>query len=149
MNHRLLTLILAAAMATLATVAQVPAQLSTLFDGRYHDNPAATETVISGEPLKPYYLDVFHSLAVKGDPSLAAKIEQAVRTDGARAKWKETVMKGGKLQSGVYELESKRRHRYILYLSTFVDGGDEATVIYLEGKALPGQIKKLIRTISK
>lgn len=149
MNNRLMTLVTALLMTAVTMAAQVPDALSRLFDGRYRDNPSATETVITGEPLKPYSLSLFHSLQIQGDASQAVAIEKAVKADGARAKWKETVMKGGTLQSGVYELDGKRRRRYILYLNTFADGGNDVTVIYLEGKALPEQIKKLIRTISK
>lgn len=128
--------------------AQLPKGLAGLFDGPYLENKNATETIITGNPLKPYSLSLFHSLAVSDNANLALPIEKAVRSDGAKAIWKETVNKGGRLESGVYELPKTKHRRYILYLNSFIGGGNEATVIYLEGKATPQQIKKLIKTIT-
>ncbi len=139
-----------AATATLHARANTPAALEALFNGPYHNHKNATETVITGAPLKPYSLSTFHSLAVRKDPALATALENAVKSDGAQAIWQETVNRGGRLESGVYELKSQNKtRRYILYLNSFISGGNEATIIYLEGKATPQQIKKLIKTISE
>ncbi|MCM1029285.1 MAG: DUF6108 family protein [Pseudoflavonifractor sp.] len=146
-RHLLITLI-ALAVSALTSTSQVPAALEKLFDGPYTDNPSATETIITGDPLKPFSLNLFHSLSVKDNATLADEIEKAVRSDGKRSLWKETVMNGGRLQNGIYELKGNKRRRYILYLNTFISGGNDATVIYLEGSATPSQIKRLISTIS-
>lgn len=55
--------------------AQVPANLARLFDGPYHDNRNATETIITGEPLRRHHLSLFRSLSVTEDADLAAPIE--------------------------------------------------------------------------
>lgn len=142
----ILTVLLLTSM-TLA--AQMPDALSALFGGKFRDNPAATETIIKGEPLKPYSLSRFQSLEIKGDPSVADFFEKAVKESTTDAIWHETVIKGGKLYSGVYELPAKKHRRYILYLNTFQTGGNDVTVIYLAGSATHEKIRKLIRTISK
>ena len=72
----ILTVLLLTSM-TLA--AQMPDALSALFGGKFRDNPAATETIIKGEPLKPYSLSRFQSLEIKGDPSGADFCEKAVK----------------------------------------------------------------------
>lgn len=148
MKHRILLIVTMLIAMTTGAEAKVPEALERLFGGPYRDNPAATETIITGEPLKTYNLSMFHSLQLKGDSSLADTVEQAVKKAGSRAKWKETVFKAGRLQNGIYELEGNAPRRYILYLNTFLTGGDDVTVIYLEGKAEPSMIKKLITTIS-
>lgn len=143
-------LLVTIATASFSAAASAPEALASLFDGPYHENKNATETVITGAPLKPYSLSTFHSLAVKKDPALVLPLEKAVKADGAQAIWQETVNKGGRLESGVYELKPQNKiRRYILYLNSFISGGNEATIIYLEGKASPQQIKKLIKTISE
>lgn len=150
MIHRLIILMAAMLAAALAASAQVPAAIATLFDGPYRNNPAATETVITGDALKSRNLSLFHSLSIEGNPELVSAIEKAVKADAATTEWIQTVTRGGKLQSSVYELPSydKKRHRYVLYLNSFLTGGNEAAVIYLEGKATPEQIKKLIKDMT-
>lgn len=134
---------------TAAASAQVPGAIGRLFDGPFHNSPAATETVITGAPLKPYSLSLFHSLTITGNSPAAKEMEQAVREDSRGALWEETESIGGRLRYGIYELKGERQRRYILFLNTFLTGGDNATVIYLEGKATPEKIKRLINTISK
>lgn len=149
MTPRLIALLLITMASALATArAQTPEALAALFDGPYRDNKNATETIITGPPLSPYSLTTFHSLQVRGDPELAQPIEAAVKSDGLKAVWMETVHRGRRLESGVYELPATWHRRYILYLNRFITGGNEATVIYLEGSADPDKIKKMIKTIS-
>lgn len=147
----LLILAIAIMAVALSANAQTPTALAKLFDGPYQNNKAATELIITGSPLKPYSLSSFHSLGVKDDPALALPLEQAVKSDGAKALWKETVSKGGRLESGVYELPSENliRRRYILYLNGFIGGRNEAIVIYLEGRSTPEKIKKLIKEMTE
>ena len=145
-----LILLIAILKKSLNAAATTPASLAQLFDGTYQKKNHATETIITGAPLKPYSLSTFHSLAVTEDPLLALPLEKAAVADGAHALWKETVNKGGRMESGVYELKPQgKNRRYVLYLNSFLSGGNEAIIIYLEGKATPQQIKKLIKTISE
>lgn len=136
-------------MTSVLAMATPPKSLSELFNGGYRDSENAVETIITGEPLKPYSLSTFHSIEVKNNPALALPLEKAATAPDNEPLWKETILKGGSLQSGVYELPNEgKQRRYILYLNTFLRGGNEATLIYLEGKATPAQVKKLIKTLS-
>lgn len=150
MTHRLIILTATLLVAALATSAQVPTAIASLFDGPYRNNPAATETIITGDALKSLRLSLFHSLSIEGKPEMATAIEKAVKADAATTEWIQTVTRGGKLQSAVYELASgdKKRHRYVLFLNSFPAGGNEAIVIYLEGKATPEQIKQIIKQMT-
>ncbi len=147
--RRLLALTIIILSMSAGASAQVPAAIGRLFNGPYRSSPAATETIITGEPLKPYDLTLFHSLMITDDSQASSALEKAVKADGKEALWEETESVGGRLRYAIYELRGKQKRRYILYLNTFPSGGNEATVIYLEGKATPSQIKRLITTISK
>lgn len=143
-RHVIILTLAAIILASASALAQAPAALGKLFDSSFRDNPAATETVITGSPLKPYSLNIFHSLETSS-PTQIQELERAVRSDGASALWKETVARGGHLETGVYELpKGKKGRRYILFLNS----GGKATAIFLQGKATPEQIKKLITTMS-
>jgi hypothetical protein len=137
------------ALATLPVLAQSGLNINSLFDGRYKTNPYAAEYIVTGPAAWEIDLEVYHSLKVtqKEQQDL---IESLVNKDGATALDKEVQLRNGKLYYGFYTLSmtKKGRNRYIFFLNQNLakkSPKNMVTLIYMEGKATPSQIKKLIR----
>ena len=137
------------ALATMPVLAQSGLNINSLFDGRYKTNPYAAEYIVTGPAAWEIDLEVYHSLKVtqKEQQDL---IESLVNKDGATAIDKEVQLRNGKLYYGFYTLSKtkKGRNRYIFFLNQNLakkSPKNMVTLIYMEGKATPTQIKKLIR----
>lgn len=144
---RYLSILLLTITATLASYAQEDFSINRLFDGRYRNNPSATETVMKGGALKEYDVSLYHSITLNGIPSETREIERLVTRDGASAVEKEVSYRKGALYYGFYEFPMLHgKHRYIFYLNQYASGsGDKVILIYLEGAAQRDKIKKLLK----
>lgn len=123
-------------------------QVNSLFDGRYRDNPAASETILSGSALSDYELQRYHGLTLSGTPDAADKIEPIVTRDGATAINREVSYRSGRLYYGFYQLPRRNGlNRYLFYINQHVgkSGGDNIVIIYLEGKARRETIMKMLK----
>lgn len=135
-------------MTALTAWSQDGLQINALFDGRYRDNPEASETILSGSALNDYDLDRYHGLTLTGRPEAAAEIEPLVAKDGATALNREVSYRGGRLYYGFYQLPGLNgRNRYLFYINQHVrnNGGNNIVVIYLEGKARRDAIMKMLK----
>lgn len=127
--------------------AQEGLSINELFNGRYHSNPNATETIISGNNIHPNLrLTKYHSLTLTDLPEETGELERRVIHDGAKATSRESTYKGGHLYYGFYVLPaSNGKSRYLFYLNRHLKGGNKAAIIYLEGNATPDEIKKMLQ----
>lgn len=123
-------------------------QVNSLFDGRYRDNPAATETILSGPALSDYELKRYHGLTLTGTPDAADRIEPLVTRDGSTAINREVSYRSGRLYYGFYQLpQLNGLNRYLFYINQHVgkSGGNNIVIIYLEGKARRETIMKMLK----
>ncbi len=73
-------------------------------------------------------------------------LERAVMADGSHAIRREVNYRDGHLYYGFYTLTQRNRNnRYIFYINRCITGGDQAILIYLEGKASPEQVKSMLK----
>lgn len=146
---RISILIAVMALVALPVLAQSGLNINSLFDGRYKTNPYAAEYIVTGPAAWDIDLEVYHSLKVT-EKEQQVLIESLVTKDGATAVDKEVQLRNGKLYYGFYTLSKtkKGRNRYIFFLNQNLakkTPKNMVTLIYMEGKATPTQIKKLIR----
>ncbi len=123
-----LTLLIAA---TPAAYSQKGLDIEPFFEENTPHNPDASVNVVSitGNKLKEHDLSIYRSVSVTG-----------------------VSLKKGRLYFGFYSLppvDNDNRHtgenRYIFYLNSTLDGGKKITLIYLQGKAEPWQIRRMIK----
>ena len=136
-------------LATLPVLAQSGLNINSLFDGRYKKDPNATELIVTGSGAKEINLKVYHSLKVT-QKSQQNLVESLVVKDGVKAVDKEVEYRNGQLYYGFYCLPATKNgeNRYIFYLNQNLAHKapkNMVTLIYMEGKATPEQIKQLIR----
>ncbi|MBQ6167732.1 MAG: hypothetical protein IJK41_09945 [Muribaculaceae bacterium] len=146
---RISILIAVMTLVALPVLAQSGLNINALFDGRYKTNPYAAEYIVTGPAAWDIDLEVYHSLKVT-QKEQQELIESLVNKDGATAVDKEVQLRNGKLYYGFYTLSKtkKGRNRYIFFLNQNLakkTPKNMVTLIYMEGKATPTQIKKLIR----
>ena len=123
------------------------------FSPSYASNGKVTMVTMTGEQLKwagQAGLKSYRSVSVSGDDELSVQIERAVRKDGAKADYKETSYKDGKLHFGFYSLGGRGSgRRYLLYLNRPADGESKTTLIYIQGDMTPAEVKKLMNREKK
>ena len=146
---RISIIIAVIALATLPALAQSGLHINSLFDGRYKKNPYAAEYIVTGPAALDIDLEIYHSLKVT-QKEQQELIESLVNKDGATAIDKEVQLRNGKIYYGFYVLppSKKKLNRYIFFLNQNLakkSPKNMVTLIYMEGKATPSQIKHLIR----
>lgn len=136
-------------LAALPVLAQSGLNINSLFDGRFKKDPNATELIVTGSSAREINLKVYHSLKVT-QKSHQNLIESLVVKDGVKAVDKEVEYRNGQLYYGFYCLPASKYgdNRYMFFLNQNLAHKapkNVVTLIYMEGKATPEQIKKLIR----
>lgn len=119
--------------------------VDSFFTEDFAQNPAVTMVAFSGDQTDWKGLSVYKSVSVAGDSENADAIARAVKKDGARAEFKETSFREGKLYFGFYGLGGEGRHRrYLFYLDSRPKGKDKVTLVYIEGDWSADEVKKMI-----
>ncbi len=119
--------------------------VAPFFKEDFAQNPAVTMVAFSGEQTDWKGLSVYKSVSVTGDPENADAMARAVKKDGAKADFKETSYREGKLYFGFYGLGGEGCHRrYLFYLDSRSKGKDKVTLIYIEGDWSADEVKKMI-----
>lgn len=119
--------------------------VSPFFKEDFAKNPTVTMVALSGEQTDWKGLTLYKSVSVSGDPAKADEIARNVRKDGAKAEFKETSFKDGKLYFGFYGLGGEgENRRYLFYLDLRAKGKDKTTLVYIEGNWTPEEVKKMI-----
>lgn len=108
-------------------------------------NPAVTMVSMSGRQSDWKGLTSYRSVSVTSDDQQADAMARAVRKDGAKAEFKETTFKDGRLYFGFYWLGGKGRHRrYLFFLDLRPKGKSKTTLIYIEADLTPEQVKQMV-----
>lgn len=119
--------------------------VSPFFKEDFAKNPSVTMVVFSGEQTDWKGLYLYKSVSVSGNSAKADEIARCVRKDGAKAEFKETSFKDGKLYFGFYGLGGEGENRkYLFYLDLRPKGKDKTTLVYIEGDWSPEEVKKMI-----
>ena len=142
--RKILTSLLLTLMPLLLS-AQENMAINSLFHGRLGKNNVS-ETIIKGEKVEEYGLDIYHSLSTK-QPALAAKISRAVLEDAAKATSKEVKYDGDKLYYAFISIRDPRynSYRHVLYLNNMLKGGKDVILIFMEGDANVQQVKRMLK----
>ena len=127
--------------------AQTGLNIEKVFGGRYHDNPAAAESMIQGnDDLENQGIYLIRTLRITGQPEEANFIEPLVVADGAKAVEKTVSYKKGMLYLGIYSLQpAHKQNRHIIYLNQKPTGGDKINLIYIEGSITKEKISTMIK----
>lgn len=135
-----------AMMWPIGTSAQTGLNIAKVFTETYRSQKGITETLIVKDRLAPMNLSTYHSMTITGHPELAADIERMVNADGRNAVSKEVKYQSGHVYYGFYHLKGTRpgESRYILYLNGHLRGDNRIILLFLEGKATPEQVKKML-----
>ena len=109
-----------------------------------------TEIIVTGKKAREMGLSIYHSISLNnGKKQDRENIEALVKKDGAQAIDKDVEFRNGQLYYGFYTLKpNKNNKRYIFYLNQNLSRKSPrnvVTVIYMEGKKSPEEVKKLIR----
>lgn len=148
MKQLIIILLFAALSLPMANAQQGMAIEQFFNEGIPHAPDAKVSAVsITGRQLESQgNLSVYRSVSVTGDSELIMKIERAVTRDGTKAESREVSLKDGRLYFGFYTMPPlENENRYIFYLNSTLSGGKKATLIFLQGKASPYEIRKMIK----
>lgn len=109
-----------------------------------------TEIIVTGNKAKEMGLSTYHSLSLSyGTKTERDNIVNLLAKDAAQAIDKDVEYRNGQLYYGFYTLKSlKKNKRYIFYLNQNLarkSPRNVVTIIYMEGKKSPEEVKKLIR----
>lgn len=108
-------------------------------------NPAVTMVSVAGRQSDWKGLATYRSVSVSGDDGIADEMSRAVGKDGAKAEFKETSFKDGRLCFGFYGLGGEGYHRrYLFFLDLRPKGKSKTTLVYIEGDWTPDQVKNMI-----
>ncbi len=119
--------------------------VSPFFKEDFAKNPPVTMVSFSGEQTGWKGLSAYTRVSVAGNAEMADDIARSVKKDGAKAEFKETSFKDGKLYFGFYGLGGEGKHRkYLFYLDLRPKGKDKTTLVYIEGDWSPEQVKTMI-----
>ncbi len=119
--------------------------VAQFFKEDFAKNQAVTMISFSGAQTDWKGLAQYKSVSVSGDSEKADAIARGVRKDGAKAEFKETSFKDGKLYFGFYGIGGEGKNRkYLFYLDMRPKGKDKTTLIYIEGNWSPDEVKKMI-----
>ena len=141
----------------MATVAQQGLNINRLFNEKLitedwvtQELNGKTEIIVTGKKAKELGLATYHSLSLNSSKKQEREsIESLVLKDGAQAVDKEVEYRNGQLYYGFFTLKpNKRNQMYIFYLNQNLARKapkNIVTLIYMEGKKSPEEVKKLIR----
>ena len=109
-----------------------------------------TEIIVTGKKAKEMGLSIYHSLSLSNSTKTERdNIVNLLAKDAAQALDKDVEYRNGQLYYGFYTLRpNKKNKRYIFYLNQNLarkSPKNVVTIIYMEGKKSPEEVKKLIR----
>lgn len=140
----ILLLIIISSSALMSVSAKV-LNIDSFFKEDFAKNASVTMVSVSGNQSDWKGLTSYRSVSVKDDDSKADAMARAVGKDGAKADFKETSFKGGRLYFGFYGLGGEGRHRkYLFFLDLRPKGTSKTTLVYIEGDWTPDEVKQMI-----
>lgn len=124
--------------------------ISTFFGEKVAASPGVTIVKMKGNPSGWRGVSYLSSISIVANDSLADRLSEAVRKDGAKAKSKETSLKEGKLYFGFYSLTPKAgEDRYLFFLDKRPSGQEKTTLIYISGELTEEEVKRNINNKNK
>ena len=124
--------------------------ISPFFKEDFAKDPSVTMVAVSGKQSDWKGLTSYRSVSVSGDDSKADALVKAVRKDGAKAEFKETSFKGGRLYFGFYGLGGEGpRRRYLFFLDQRPKGKSKTTLVFIEADQTPEQVRQMIMKVAK
>ena len=154
---RIIIIMLTGLLTISTAMAQEGLNINKLFDKNLktdewvtHELNGITEIIVTGNKAKEMGLSTYHSVSIKnGTKQEREPFERLVLKDGAQALDKDVEYRNGQLYYGFFTLKPiKHNKRYIFYLIQNLakkSPKNIVTVIYMEGKKSPEEVKKLIR----
>ena len=154
---RIVIIVMACLVASSAAMAQAGLNINRLFNEDLKTDEwvtqelnGKTEIIVTGNKAREMGLSTYHSVSINyGKKAEKETIEKLVLKDGAQALDKDVEYRNGQLYYGFFTLKpNKRNKRYIFYLNQNLakkSPRNIVTVIYMEGKKSPEEVKKLIR----
>lgn len=150
MNKRILIFIALCAVALIA-FAQEGLKVNQFFSEPYISSQGVTYISATGEQLKKWegQITEYRSLQVTGDSQLISRIENAVKTDGSKARTRTVHMDDGHIAYGFYVLPTDGDIYRYLIITTNTDNSTKnitVNVFYIEGHVKPDNFDSILRS---
>ena len=150
MKHLLISLIIFALALPLA--AQDGLEINRIFKGEIINELAIKESLVKGENLAPYKLRVLHTAKFTVGDAKRDKVEAIFEEDmkGRLSQDDENLeleYRDGHLYYAIVQLPDTKKglHRYIWYQCRQTMGGNDITLVYMEGKASLADLRKTFK----
>jgi len=150
MKHLLISLIIFAFALPLA--AQDGLEINRIFKGEIINELAIKESLVKGENLAPYKLRVLHTAKFTVGDAKRDKVEALFEEDmkGRLSDDDENLeleYRDGHLYYAIVQLPDTKKglHRYICYQCRQTMGGNDITLVYMEGKASLADLRKTFK----
>ncbi len=150
MKHLLISLIIFALALPLA--AQDGLEINRIFKGEIINELAIKESLVKGENLAPYKLRVLHTAKFTVGNAKRDKVE-AIFVEDTKGRLSddnenlEFEYRDGHLYYAIVQLPDTKKglHRYICYQCRQTMGGNDITLVYMEGKARLSDLRKTFK----
>lgn len=137
---------------TLCATAQEGLHINEVFEGKLIGKEEMRESLVKGESLAPYKLDVLHTVKFAANSGERAKADALFIKDmDGRISDDESNMeyesRDGFIYYAIVQLtdNKKSRHRYICYQCRENSGHFDITLAYMEGKASLADLRKTFK----
>ena len=132
--------------------AQEGLQINEVFEGKILDKEEMRESLIKGETLEPYKLDMLHTIKFAANSKERAKVnalfirdmEDRISNDDSNMEYES---RDGYIYYAIVQItdNKKGRHRYICYQCRDKSDHYDITLAYMEGKASLADLRKTFK----
>ena len=136
----------------LCASAQEGLHINEVFEGKLLDKEEMQESLIKGESLEPYKLEVLHTIKFAASSKERAKVnalftkdmEERISNDDSNMEYESH---DGYIYYAIVQLtdSKKGRHRYICYQCRDKSDHYDITLAYMEGKASLSDLRKTFK----
>lgn len=141
---------------TLSITAQEGLHINEVFEGRLIDKEEMRESLIKGESLAPYKLNVLHTIKFAASGKERARVDalftkdmkESISDDESDIEYESEVeYVGSFIYYAIVQLTDtkKGRHRYICYQCREKSDHFDITLAYIEGKASLADLRKTFK----
>ncbi|MBQ7462040.1 MAG: hypothetical protein IJS63_07265 [Bacteroidaceae bacterium] len=139
----------------LGAAAQDGLHINEVFEGKLIDKEEMRESLIKGESLAPYKLNVLHTIKFAANSKERASVDalftkdmESISDDKSDSEYESEVeYVGSFIYYAIVQLTDtkKGRHRYICYQCRDNSGHYDITLAYIEGKASLADLRKTFK----
>ena len=136
----------------LYATAQEGLQINEAFEGKVIDKQCMQESLVKGENLKPYKLEMLHTIKFAAGSKDRAKLnalftkdmEERISDDDSNMEYES---RDGYIYYAIVQLtdNKKGRHRYICYQCKENSSHYDITLVYMEGTASLADLRKTFK----